>query len=67
MSDQPRVCAACGTPEVRTDTKVNLDPFTNYCVDCLGAAAKEARQSQQSQPVLTFDARAAAANDRGDV
>jgi hypothetical protein len=74
----PRVCPACQTPEVRTvlngRESVNLDPFTDYCVDCLIACAREARQLPPDRdlftapvtPSLDFDARAAAANDRGE-
>lgn len=60
----PRRCGGCGLEEIRTITNgresVNLDPFTGYCVTCLGAAAKEARQSPP-ESALPFDAKAAAA------
>lgn len=60
-----RVCGGCGKAEVRKENgDVNLDPVTGYCVDCLIACAKEAKQPPPE--LRQFDARAAAANDVGD-
>lgn len=40
----PRRCGGCGLEEIRTITNgrefVNLDPFTGYCVTCLGASGE---------------------------
>lgn len=68
---EPRECVTCGTPERRwTDRlgreQVNLNPLTTQCVDCLIATTKETNQTLRDQPTFVFDARAAAANDRGD-
>lgn len=60
---EPRVCGACGLPEIRTDRFVNLEPSTGYCVDCLIAMSREARDlPPEPRTADLFDARAAAAN-----
>lgn len=59
-----RTCAGCGVAEQRQQNaigevvKTNLDPFSGYCVSCLGKMAKEATQQPEPEP---FDARKAAA------
>lgn len=66
-ADPDRVCPNCGVPESRWTVgsveHVNLDPFTNNCVDCLRELAKEMRANPPTS--LPFDARAAQA--RNDV
>lgn len=70
MSD--RVCAGCGTPEVRQVIKgrleINLEPSTGYCVPCLATMARESRPLPPDPPDTrdVFDPRAAAANDTRD-
>jgi hypothetical protein len=65
-----RVCLGCRLPEARgVDAAgrptVNLNPLTDLCVTCTVSAALEAKQGWPAEP-LPFDARAAAANDRGE-
>lgn len=74
VADPSRVCPNCKTPERRWledgRERVNLDPFTGNCVNCLRELAKETRATLAAQAakevVLPFDARAAAANDRSE-
>lgn len=62
-----RTCPNCGVEERRWlekgQPRVNLNPITGQCVDCLAALAREI--GPPAEPTL-FDPRAAAANDRGD-
>lgn len=61
----PRACPSCGVLEERSTVngreQVNLNPFTNECLDCTIQTARELTKRQHPPK---FDPKLAAAGDR---
>lgn len=64
MDEPRRACVDCGTPEVRQADRVNLDPVTSRCLECLVKAAKG--KTLMFQPAEVRDWQKAAAADVED-
>ena len=61
-----RRCLGCGAKEERHADRVNLDPTTQLCVECLIQSALESKGLKRGRPEpqeTAFDARAKAARN----